>query len=468
MNKSEEKKFVPDKIGPYILQTPIGHGAFSTVYGSRHELSNAKVAVKVISKSDFPADKFERELSIMKKLDHPFIASFYDFLQDEVNYYLVMEYCENGSLFAKVNQTGRLPEWMIRHVLCELICTLEYLHNEVRVAHRDIKLENIMFDRNENIRLIDFGLGNVFGGAGACLQTACGSPAYAPPEMLTGKPYGTSADVWSTGIALYAMAYGKLPFRDANIQRLISKIVLDTPDFEETISPELSDLLQRILVKDVDMRITIPQIKMHPFYTAYPRAPFMNMAFGLDRGWRCHAADFQLSRPVIEEMQKLENVDIAKISEELELGVFNAQTAIYRIIKRRNVTDELCDMLKEANANAERRSSVGLPRPTLKSSAEMKNVLEQMKRNRNDSKYPPVALPVPQMPGFRLTQNRGASLVKSLNPRQSRAVHHAAMSIVQQHTSFKRRGRAFSLSGQENAPNIPTTTTPPPAHIVPV
>ena len=142
-------------IGNYQLQGVLGKGGFSVVYRAIHIPTQLPVAIKKIDKSTFPMEKFERELTILKSLEHPFAISFYEFLQDDNYYYLVMELIEGTTLLDRLNHGPDLPEWRIRHYFVELLSVLNYLHNTLKVAHRDLKNENIMIDENENIRLID-------------------------------------------------------------------------------------------------------------------------------------------------------------------------------------------------------------------------------------------------------------------------------------------------------------------------
>ncbi len=142
---------------------------------------------------------------------------------------------------------------------------MEYL-SKLRIVHRDLKPENLLLDYDKGIKLVDFGLSNTYK-QGELLKTACGSPCYAAPEMIAGKRYdGTMVDLWSCGVILFALLAGYLPFEDPNTSNLYKKIL--SADFEMPgfLSPEAQDLINRILTTDPEKRITISQIKLHPWF----------------------------------------------------------------------------------------------------------------------------------------------------------------------------------------------------------
>lgn len=166
---------LPSIIHNYSIGELLGTGGFSNVHSGIHIPTNCPVAIKKISKSHFPREKFERELHLMEKLDHPFAISLFEYFEDPKNYYLIMEQVFGSNLFKIINSRGALPEKQIHHYFSQLIYVIEYLHNELSIAHRDLKPENIMIDRNDNIRLLDFGLSNCYA-TKTVLETACGSP----------------------------------------------------------------------------------------------------------------------------------------------------------------------------------------------------------------------------------------------------------------------------------------------------
>lgn len=169
------------KVGNYLMREQIGSGAFASVWLATHLTSQSNVAIKVISKASLQnansKTRFNREVSILKRMHHPFIAEFFESIEDDRNYYIIMEYAENGNMSNFVNSKGQLTELQARHYFSELISVLDYLHEDRKVVHRDLKSENILLDKYNNIRVIDFGLSNVFTLNNPQLSTACGSPS---------------------------------------------------------------------------------------------------------------------------------------------------------------------------------------------------------------------------------------------------------------------------------------------------
>lgn len=170
------------------------------------------MAVKVLDKKAIKDrecfNRISRELSIMKSIRHPFIADLYEIFETDSHLFLVMEYCRKGELFNLIVDEGRLEEEYAAFLFHQVVEALFYLH-ELGVAHRDVKPENILLDSDNQVKLIDFGLSNV-SMSQRPFNTPCGSPCYAPPEMIKKLPYdGRISDIWSLGITLFAMVTGK-------------------------------------------------------------------------------------------------------------------------------------------------------------------------------------------------------------------------------------------------------------------
>lgn len=167
-------------IGDYILNDVIGQGSFASVKVAEHKITHTQVAVKIIPRQNIGdpdhVARFKREVDLIKDLDHPFIAEFFEVLEDDDHFYIIMEYVKNGNMLNYVNINGELNEDQARHYFCQLISVLEYLHEIKKIAHRDLKAENVLLDAHNNIRLIDFGLSNTFSNETNFLKTACGSP----------------------------------------------------------------------------------------------------------------------------------------------------------------------------------------------------------------------------------------------------------------------------------------------------
>jgi 5'-AMP-activated protein kinase catalytic alpha subunit len=204
---------------------------------------------------------------MLAQFSHPNVILVAEIFESEDSYYSVMEFCEGGELFNYIVKKNRLSEDESAFFFFQLINGLEYIHS-LGIVHRDLKPENLLLTSDHILKIIDFGLSNYFKtGQKNLLSTPCGSPCYASPEMVAGKKYdGFKIDVWSCGIILYAMLCGYLPFEDPDNEVLFKKILECKLDFPGYVNKLSIDLIEKILVTDPEKRITIPEIKRHPFY----------------------------------------------------------------------------------------------------------------------------------------------------------------------------------------------------------
>lgn len=187
-----------------------------------------KVAVKILEKDKIKdkkdIDRITREIKILKKVRHPNVIQLYEIIETEKELFLIMEYCAGGELFDYIVSHQRLHEKVGCRFFQELMAGIEYIHKS-GVCHRDLKPENLLLDYNKTLKIVDFGLSNMYEN-GDTLKTACGSPCYAAPEMISGKRYhGVMSDIWSSGVVLYAMICGFLPYEDPKTSNLYKKIL---------------------------------------------------------------------------------------------------------------------------------------------------------------------------------------------------------------------------------------------------
>ena len=209
------KKLSKEIAGDYLIKNVIGEGTFSKVKLGINMLTGQKVAIKILDKlkliEEEGIERVLREIKISSEIEHPNIIKIYDIMEDDKNYLVVMEYCAEGELFNYIVKKDRLSENESSFFYYQLINAIEYLHLN-GIAHRDLKPENILLGENHIIKLIDFGLSNYIS-ENKLLVTPCGSPCYASPEMIRGEEYnGADNDIWATGIILFAMLCGYLPF----------------------------------------------------------------------------------------------------------------------------------------------------------------------------------------------------------------------------------------------------------------
>lgn len=266
------------EVNGYIVQETIGTGAFSNVKKAFSKTLNQPVAVKIISKQKATKDvlnKFlPREIELVRNLKHENLIRFHECIETTLRFYIVMQYAENGSLLQLIRKEKYLPEERAKLFFSQLISAVEYIHG-MGVVHRDIKCENIVFDKSYTLKLIDFGFarGNmkpVLAGGKikpVLSKTFCGSHAYASPEILKSVPYQPQlSDVWAVGVVLYTMVIGRLPFsNDTNVNVLIKQVSAG-PKFpkDRCISDECKNLIQKIL-RPVNVRISIEEMRRQPW-----------------------------------------------------------------------------------------------------------------------------------------------------------------------------------------------------------
>ncbi|KAG1735544.1 Pkinase-domain-containing protein [Suillus lakei] len=276
-NRSEDD---PKMIGLWKVGRTIGKGSSGRVRIARHSKTGQYAAVKIVSKNMLMnsitklADSaehmllsIEREIVIMKLIDHPNIMRLYDVWETSSELYLILEYVEGGELFDYLCNKGRLSTFEALDYFQQIISAIDYCHR-LNIAHRDLKPENLLMDQNKNIKVADFGMAAWQASSkNGLLQTACGSPHYAAPEVIMGKEYnGRASDIWSCGVILFALLVGRLPFDDEDLPTLLDKVKSGKFDMPAGVDTLAKDLITKMLQRDVVKRITIPEILAHPFY----------------------------------------------------------------------------------------------------------------------------------------------------------------------------------------------------------
>ena len=256
------------KISNYILKGDIGEGNFGKVKLGIFKQTGEEFAVKILNKKmikEKMKNTVFKENEIITKFNHVNVVFVFDLIEDKENYYIVMEYCKCGELFDYIVEHQNLDEDEAAFFFYQLINGVEYIHS-LGVAHRDLKPENLLLTENKILKIIDFGLSHEFNGEDF-LKTKCGSPSYAAPEIIKGLPYdGFKTDIWCCGIILYAMVCGYLPFEGDNNKILFKNIVECNPEIPDFLSEATQDLISSILREEPNDRITIDEIKRHPFY----------------------------------------------------------------------------------------------------------------------------------------------------------------------------------------------------------
>ncbi|KAI1335365.1 hypothetical protein F5Y15DRAFT_409212 [Xylariaceae sp. FL0016] len=316
-------------IGPWELGKTLGKGSAGRVRLARHRTSRDLVAVKILARNtavmtqsgslaeldkwdrtraEFVSERqmplsIEREVALLKLIDHPNIVKLYDIWENRAEIYLVMEYMDMGDMFTYINQNGRLEEWETMVYFRQILSALEYVHS-FNICHRDLKPENILMQQGGVVKIADFGMAALQQGPNHSLRTSCGSPHYAAPELIYKGPYrGDRVDIWSLGIILYACLCAQLPFDDpqGDVTRLLGRAATGEYYTPSYLSRESGDLIARMLTVDPRKRITISKIWKHVLVQKYA-----DMDHQHDRDWSAQAELLKLGQrePIL-----LENID---------------------------------------------------------------------------------------------------------------------------------------------------------------
>ncbi|XP_017347782.2 serine/threonine-protein kinase MARK2 isoform X13 [Ictalurus punctatus] len=248
-------------IGKYRLLKTIGKGNFAKVKLARHVLTGKEVAVKIIDKTQLNSSSLQklfREVRIMKLLNHPNIVKLFEVIETEKTLYLVMEYASGGEVFDYLVAHGRMKEKEARAKFRQIVSAVQYCHQKC-IVHRDLKAENLLLDADMNIKIADFGFSNEFT-LGNKLDTFCGSPPYAAPELFQGKKYdGPEVDVWSLGVILYTLVSGSLPFDGQNLKELRERVLRGKYRIPFYMSTDCENLLKKFLILNPTKRGSLEQ-----------------------------------------------------------------------------------------------------------------------------------------------------------------------------------------------------------------
>ncbi|GLG96658.1 Serine/threonine-protein kinase PLK4 [Gryllus bimaculatus] len=249
-------------IGKYKLLKTIGKGNFAKVKLAKHVPTGKEVAIKIIDKTQLnpgSLQKLFREVRIMKMLDHPNIVKLFQVIETEKTLYLVMEYASGGEVFDYLVLHGRMKEKEARAKFRQIVSAVQYCHQK-KIIHRDLKAENLLLDSEMNIKIADFGFSNEFT-PGNKLDTFCGSPPYAAPELFQGKKYdGPEVDVWSLGVILYTLVSGSLPFDGSTLRELRERVLRGKYRIPFYMSTDCENLLKKFLVLNPAKRASLENI----------------------------------------------------------------------------------------------------------------------------------------------------------------------------------------------------------------
>ncbi|KAI9221379.1 kinase-like domain-containing protein [Blastocladiella britannica] len=253
-------------LNDYRMLKTLGQGTFGKVKLAEHIESRGLVAIKIMEKDSIKTEKqkssVRREIRLLFLLKHPNIVNVHDVIETPDHIYIVMEHLPRGELFDHIVKNHHLSESEARRFMSQIVAAVEYCHQH-SVIHRDLKPENLLLDFENNLKIIDFGFVNTFDGVNM-LDTYCGSPFYASPQMIRGIKYtGPESDVWSLGVILFAMLSGRLPFDADDMRKLYQRIADGAYRCPSHFSPAAVDLIGKMLEVDPIKRYTIEQVKAH-------------------------------------------------------------------------------------------------------------------------------------------------------------------------------------------------------------
>lgn len=260
-------------ISNYVFGRTLGRGSFSQVKLAQKSDTGEFVAVKIVAKHILKKqslmNKLRSEISVLKLLSHENLTSLLDVIENSTHIFLVMEFSDGPDFFDYLVGRGALPLSEALSFFQQIICGVEYCHKRL-ICHRDIKPENILLDKNMNVKIADFGLATL-SQPGEMLDSTCGSPHYCDPVIARGAPYdGRKADIWSCGVVLFAMVTGHLPFNDDNLGRLLKRVQTGNYELPSNLPDDLRSLIKAMMNVHPDQRISIEQIKKHPWYNSSP------------------------------------------------------------------------------------------------------------------------------------------------------------------------------------------------------
>ncbi|XP_015740520.1 NUAK family SNF1-like kinase 2 isoform X2 [Coturnix japonica] len=389
----------------YEFLETLGKGTYGKVKKAR-ERSGKLVAIKSIRKDRIKDEQdlihIRREIEIMSSLNHPHIISVHEVFENSSKIVIVMEYASKGDLYDYISERQRLSEQEARHFFRQVVSAIYYCHKN-GIVHRDLKLENILLDANGNIKIADFGLSNVYQ-QDKFLQTYCGSPLYASPEIINGRPYkGPEVDSWSLGVLLYILVHGTMPFDGHDYKTLVKQIT--NGDYREPTKLSACGLIRWMLMVNPERRATIEDIATHWWVNWGYRVPVGEQELLRESNesplatvaeWlRCS------SRPLFENGSKLRCF--------FKQHIPGVALERQRSLKKSKKENDVSHALQEGAAAPENPSKSILKRP--------KGILK--KRNSCEQKVP---VPPPTAPGGEVKSEDGDVTAVGLSPALPSAV----------------------------------------------
>ena len=328
------------KKGNYYLLETIGEGAFAKVKLGLHIPTGEKVAIKILNKERLFEDieeicdikKIKKEINILKRIRHKNVIQLYEIMESKSNLYIVMEYCENKELFDYIVSKKFLKEKEACRFFQQIIDGVEYLHLS-NITHRDLKPENLLLDKNFRIKISDFGLSYIGKNIDSLLDTPCGTPSYAPPEMLRGEKYnGVYSDIWSCGIILYTMLVGNLPCAESKEELIYENIINHNYYYPDYISKEAVDLIENMLKINPRERYDFEQIKAHPWFNLIEPKLKPGIVYGIHK--------IPVDDNILKLLEKKYGCDKETCRESISNYIFDSNSSLYYLTLKQLIRDK--------------------------------------------------------------------------------------------------------------------------------
>ncbi|KAM5318673.1 serine/threonine-protein kinase BRSK2 isoform 1-T1 [Glossophaga mutica] len=438
-------------VGPYRLEKTLGKGQTGLVKLGIHCVTCQKVAVKIVNReklSESVLMKVEREIAILKLIEHPHVLKLHDVYENKKYLYLVLEHVSGGELFDYLVKKGRLTPKEARKFFRQIISALDFCHSH-SICHRDLKPENLLLDEKNNIRIADFGMASLQVGD-SLLETSCGSPHYACPEVIRGEKYdGRKADVWSCGVILFALLVGALPFDDDNLRQLLEKVKRGVFHMPHFIPPDCQSLLRGMIEVDAARRLTLEHIQKHIWYIGGKNEP---------------EPEQPIPRKVqIRSLPSLEDIDPDVLDSMHSLGCFRDRNKLLQDLLSEEENQEkmiyflLLDRKERYPSHEDEdlppRNEIDPPRKRVDSP-----MLNRHGKRRPERKSMEVlsvtdgGSPVPARRAIEMAQHG-----------QSKAMFSKSLDIAEAHPQFSKEDRSRSISGASSGLSTSPLSSPRPA-----
>ena len=353
-----------NEIGNYVICEQIGHGAYADVYKGIHKPTHQKVAIKIINLS-LISDEDEvclaREVATLLQVDHPNIVFTYEYINDGSHLYIFSELISDCMMLDKINDLHGLPEKMARKYFNDILSAVAYLHKSRLIVHRDIKLQNILLEKNGCAKLIDFGFCNSQHFIKS-FNSFVGTPGFTAPEIIDSTGYDESCDIFSLGVCLYAMVVGKTPYQMQNEDSNLLRTEIEELNYPDTLSEPLKDLLKHMMDGDPSKRIKIDDIVRHPWVRmdGISMDKFEYRKFPIDLGG-CTTIDslesvrrkpqLFLNKSILHLLSSA-GIDSKKVSNDVKRGSITPESASYFIALRNNLAPEEVSVVTSSRRHA--------------------------------------------------------------------------------------------------------------------